>query len=574
MRNAMRLSNWKIIYKLMFLVALLSLGIAVMAGTGIFGVKTVVDNARAIKASGQIAMVATRLNQNTLALNRAEFSLAADPSSQADVMKIVQDQQAQFKARFDSLKTSLAADGLSDADKQTISSIETAYKAYSDDLQNTFNTVQHLRSLVSINNAQQQIVQSVIDSKSKADALQAAVKSAADNMSAQSDAMTDAAAAGGQRSETMMIVIGLLGIVGGALVGYLLARFTISKPLSMSLDCLRRLATGDTGVEIVGNGRKDEIGDMAVAMTTFKENLIQTAELQARDAEAQAERGRRAEVIANLTSSFDREATIVVKSVAAAATEMQTTATTMSSTAEETSRQSAAVAAAAEQTSANVQTVASSSEELASSVAEISRQVTESASKAAEAVRKADETNTTVSTLADAAKRIGSVILLINDIASQTNLLALNATIEAARAGEAGKGFAVVASEVKNLANQTSKATEEIGQQIGAMQTVTGDVVNAIYEIKSMIDQLNNIAGGIAAAVEQQGMATQEISRNVQQAAQGTHAVSGNIVSVSQAAGETGAAATQMLAGAGELAQQAEGLRRQVENFISDVRAA
>jgi len=570
----MRLSNWKIIYKLMLLVALLSLAIAVVAGTGIFGLKDVVGSAQSIKTSSRLALMAAQLNQNTLALNRAEFNVAANPDAQADILKNVQDRQAEFKDLLARIQDGLASDGLSDDDKKTIASINGAYQAYTTALQNTFDTVQRLRSLVSINNAQRQIVQSVLDSKTKAEDLSNVVKATADVMSRRSDELADDAVKGGHRTETIMIAIGLLGIFGGALVGYFLARFTISRPLTASLDCLRSLSTGDTTVEILGGDRKDEIGDMAAAMATFKDNLIRNNELQEREAAAQAERAKRAEVIANLTTTFDREATIVVKSVAAAATGMQTTATTMSGTAEETSRQSAAVAAAAEQTSVNVQTVAASSEELASSVAEIGRQVTDSASMAAEAVRKADETSNIVTTLADAAKRIGSVIQLINDIASQTNLLALNATIEAARAGEAGKGFAVVASEVKNLANQTSKATDEIGQQIGAMQTATGDVVNAIHEIKGMIDQLNNIAGGIAAAVEQQGVATQEISRNVQQAAQGTHAVSGNIVSVSQAAGETGAAATQMLTGAGELAQQAEGLKRQVENFIKGVRAA
>jgi methyl-accepting chemotaxis protein len=371
-----------------------------------------------------------------------------------------------------------------------------------------------------------------------------------------------------------MIAIGLIGIFGGGAFGFILARFSINKPLTAGLDCLRKLSTGDSSVEIYGTGRKDEIGDLAAAMEVFKDNLIKSAEMQAREAEAQAERAKRAELIANLTQNFDQEASSIVRALAAAATEMRATASSMSGTAEETARQSSAVAAASEQTSANVQTVAAATEELSSSVVEIGRQVSESATMSAEAVRKAEETNTTVNSLSEAAKRIGSVVQLINDIASQTNLLALNATIEAARAGEAGKGFAVVASEVKNLANQTSKATDEIGQQIGSMQQATEAAVSAILDIKGIIGRLNSIATGIASAVEEQGAATQEISRNVQQAAEGTQDVSRNIVSVNQAANETGSAATQLLTGAEDLSQQAEGLRGKVETFISGVKSA
>jgi len=210
---------------------------------------------------------------------------------------------------------------------------------------------------------------------------------------------------------------------------------------------------------------------------------------------------------------------------------------------------------------------------LSSSIEEISRQVAHSATIAANAMSEAERTNSMVESLSEAAGKIGQVVNLINAIASQTNLLALNATIEAARAGEAGKGFAVVANEVKSLANQTAKATNEIGTQIGAVQAATRDAVGAITDIARTIGQINEIAGSIAAAVEEQGAATQEIARNVQQAAMGTQEVTGTIARVSAAAFETGNTAREVLSAAASLAQNSGVLEHQVDQFVADIRA-
>jgi methyl-accepting chemotaxis protein len=232
------------------------------------------------------------------------------------------------------------------------------------------------------------------------------------------------------------------------------------------------------------------------------------------------------------------------------------------------------VAAASEEASTNVQAVASATEELSSSITEISRQVQESARVANEAVGQARVTTERVSELSRAATRIGDVVELINTIAGQTNLLALNATIEAARAGEAGRGFAVVASEVKALAEQTAKATGEIGQQIASIQTATEHSVGAIKDISGTIEKLSEISSTIAAAVEEQGAATQEISRNVQQAAEGTHQVSANITDVQRGANETGSASSQVLAAAQSLSGDSNRLKLEVGNFLDTVRAA
>jgi methyl-accepting chemotaxis protein len=301
--------------------------------------------------------------------------------------------------------------------------------------------------------------------------------------------------------------------------------------------------------------------DMDLAISVYQEAMLE-------------ERQKRQEALEAAINEFEAVARTVTQAVAAAATELENAARTMTASAEQANTQASTVAAAAEQASSNVQTVATAGEELSSSIAEIGRQVAQSTTIAGKAVDEAKKTDTKVQGLSDAAQRIGDVVKLITDIAAQTNLLALNATIEAARAGEAGKGFAVVAAEVKNLANETAKATEEIGLQIGAIQAATSESVDAIQSISRTIGEVNEIATTIASAVEEQSAATQEIARNVQEAAKGTSEVSGNIAGVTQAAGEAGAAATQVLNAAGELSKQAETLRGQIDAFLSRARAA
>jgi methyl-accepting chemotaxis protein len=352
--------------------------------------------------------------------------------------------------------------------------------------------------------------------------------------------------------------------------------FTIARPIQSLTQSMRELASGNFSVVLPGLGRKDEIGDIAGAVEDFKVKAEEKARAEA-EAKIQQDKVAAAQRKADMNRLADQfEAAVgeIVDTVSSASTELEASAKTLTSTAARGQEIATTVAAASEEASTNVQSVASATEELSSSITEISRQVQESARMASEAVGQARETTERVSELSKAATRIGDVVELINTIAGQTNLLALNATIEAARAGEAGRGFAVVASEVKALAEQTAKATGEIGQQISGIQSATQESVGAIKDISGTIEKLSEISSTIAAAVEEQGAATQEISRNVQQASQGTQQVSSNITDVQRGATETGSASSQVLSSAQLLSSDSNRLKLEVGKFLNSVRAA
>jgi len=369
------------------------------------------------------------------------------------------------------------------------------------------------------------------------------------------------------------VILSLFAVVGTAVGGFvgLATMRAIRGPMRHLNDTMLNLVQDKLDNRIIVE-RDDEIGEALRNLQTVQ-TIIRFSRDEVQAVQRRAETQRKADM-AKLADTFEAAIGEIVETVSAAATELEASAATLSSTAGRAQELATVVAAGSEEASTNVHSVASAAEEMSSSVREISRQVQDSARIATEAVTQAQATTDRVSELSRAAARIGDVVELINAIAGQTNLLALNATIEAARAGEAGRGFAVVASEVKALAEQTAKATGEIGQQVGGIQAATEDSVTAISGISGTIKRLSEISSAIAAAVEEQGAATREIARNVQQAAQGTGQVSSNVTEVQRGATETGSASSQVLSAAQMLSRDSSRLKLEVGKFLGSVRAA
>ena len=375
----------------------------------------------------------------------------------------------------------------------------------------------------------------------------------------------------GELLRQSLIVMAILAL--GGIICVLLVR-SITRPLHELVGRMRSLREGDTETPVPGVGRGDEIGEMAVAVETFREAAIERETMASEQQREEAAKIQRQQRIEQLIARFRTVIAQLLEQSEATNATFGRAAETLSHNAASTSDKTTIASNASREASENVQSVASAAEELAASIAEISRQVGQTTQIVTDATSSAQDANLKVSGLAAAAHKIGEVVVLIQAIAEQTNLLALNATIEAARAGEAGRGFAVVAAEVKELATQTSKATEDIGAQITAIQNETGEAVEVIGVIARTMQDVNGYTSAIAAAVEEQGAATGEISRNVQHAAHGTRTVADNLAQLLDTAGQSTASSSEVLDASRSVTTTSQRLKSEFETFLQEVSAA
>jgi methyl-accepting chemotaxis protein len=565
------MGRFRILPKILAIILLLAGALALTAYVSISALREQNENAEVMMSAGKRSLAAVRASQNIISMNSAEFRSALDPrdENRLEARKVIEEQLKLFNERFEVVAKTSDAEA-----RALVPGVREAFAVYQQNQKATLAAIDAASS-AKLTDSAEKLRGDVMKSYVAAETLRTKLRAVVDRLSKRVDEHEEVIAEEYASQSKLLIIISFACVACGMLLGFVIGQYGVAKPLRAMVDLLQSLAGGKFEIDIHSTERKDEIGDVAKSALVFKQNGLAKIQLEAeqKEAEARITQQRKADMH-KLADDFESAVGEIINVVSSASNELEASANTLTATAERSQQVSTTVAAASEEASTNVQSVASATEELTSSVNEISRQVQESARMAGDAVGQARETTDRVSELSKAASRIGDVVDLINTIAGQTNLLALNATIEAARAGDAGRGFAVVASEVKALAEQTAKATGEIGQQIAGIQSATQDSVSAIRGISDTIAKLSEISSTIAAAVEEQGAATQEISRNVQNAAQGTQQVSSNITDVQRGASETGSASTQVLSAAKSLSSDSHRLKLEVGRFLGTVRAA
>ena len=566
------MKNLSITAKITGLIASLVLVAAVISGVGIYAIDELAGQTQDVSVAGEEALLAARVNRSVTVLNRAEFRVAADPSQAIidDAKTTIAEQRAEIDARLAQLdKTATPAQA------QMLDTIRAAYAAYMVELEETLAIAVKIAGNVQLSASQQELVQSARSSRQQASKLEDVVRTYADSASDAAHGTAKTAIETGNTLSLTMIVIAAVGLLAGAGAGFLLGRFGIALPLRNAVGSLRQLAGGDTATRITGDDRGDEIGDIARAMDTFKQGLIEQRRLEAEAAETKrlAEERRKSDLLA-LASQVEERIGQITREVGKSVTDLHAAATQMSAAVEETSAQSTAVAAASEQASSNVQTVAAASEELSTAIADVTHQVADTSRRVNKAASNASSAQSEIEKLTSAVSTVNAVIEDINGVAEQTNLLALNATIEAARAGEMGRGFAVVAAEVKNLAQQTTKLTESVADRIETVVSSAAHVVGVLRSLIEEISEIDEAATAVAASVEEQSAATQEISRNATEAAAGTSEVSSNIAGVQTAATQTSQATLIVSGAANGLQSNMVALEKAVNQLVGELRAA
>ncbi len=585
----MLLSNLKISMKCfipVLIMALLSFLISWLGASS--GEDINLANNNALYASQRVAK-AEEISSHILGIGRLRFRAIATPeeneltdakngvmSSSDATTHLIEDLSSTLERLLQ--EASIDEKEHLEKEKSLLNDIVAPWKIYEESLRTI--TIPRLEAALSslksgndVDQLREEMLKTIRANREVAEKLTTAVAAYTEDVSEEAVRLSRIGDVTAEKAKQFLWMVALGAIALGSALAFLVSHFGIARPIRETVTDLKALADGNLEIAIHGSQRKDEVGAIANTMLVFKENGLRVRQMQKEQEQLkeQAEIEKR-RTMNELADNFDVSVRKIVETVASAATEMQASSGVLTDIAQQTASQAEGASMASDRSTTNVQTVAAAAEELSSSISEISRQIGTSSQVAGMAVVQAQKTDTLVQGLAESAQKIGEVVSLINDIASQTNLLALNATIEAARAGDAGKGFAVVASEVKNLANQTARATEEISQQIAAVQQATTDSVSAIREITGIIGQINEVTGSIAAAVEEQSAATQEIARNVQEASSGVQEVSATITQVNQASAESGQAASQVNEAASELSQQSETLMNELTSFIDRVR--
>jgi methyl-accepting chemotaxis protein len=563
-----RLSDFSIATKILMITGLLAAATATVATIGIVSLNHVEHDALAIEELAVQINLGGHLGQDAIDLNRTEYQAAIDPGRLEEARAHILESEADFEHLIAEARATATPE-----QHRMLDEIETAYHAYMADLDNSIRTAETIGE-IEMTEEHRTLLTAVHGSDDTIVALRAAIEAYVEHADHRGVELAHDAEATMKSVRIVLIAVSLISAIGGFAIAHLISRSQIVRPLDRVVDNLTRVSEGDLDVAVDGAERGDEIGALNRTLQHFITVSRERIEHIRKDQENAERELARAATVKTLTDEFEAQIEISMATLASAAEELEATAGSMATAAEETSAQTQSVSATTVQTSSNIQTVAAATEELAAAIREVSDQIGRGAEVSRTASSRTTEALGRIDGLASAAREIEDVLVLIANVTEQTKLLALNATIEAARAGEAGKGFAVVASEVKNLAEQTEEATARVTGQIRTIQDNTQGVIGAVQAIHDVVGSVNEITAAVAVGAEQQTAATDEINRNVHEAATGTEEVSRSVTMLDTAAASTSAAATQVTSTAEELSRQSNGIKSEIQRYLSAVEAA